>query len=205
VDYRQISSKMALDQDRFDFTAKMPPDTTREQFRLMLQSLLAERFHFKSHMDSRQFPGYELTVSKTGLKVKESSAAAAPAVTSPDDGFPAMPPGRPGMASTHTSLNGYYFTRLRAQQQTMSSLAGFVHPPEDGPVVDKTGLTAKYDFTLEFTQEFPGAPPETRNNPPAIPDIFTALQQQLGLRLTEKKVMLDVVVVDSVDRKPIEN
>ena len=210
VKYFQISSKVPLDQNRFDFVAKLPPATTRQQFRMMLQNLLTERFHLKEHVESREFSAYELTVAKTGLKLKEAVggtfASPQPArQLSADDGFPELPPNRPGMIARHSVSGGYMLTRLRAQQQTISALAEILPSPDEGPIVDKTGLTGKYDFTLEFTRDLPNAEPDSRTEPAGAPDLFSAIQQQLGLQLVRKKIPFDVVVVESIDKRPTEN
>ena len=74
VDYFQISGK-ALEEQRYDLDAKLPPHTTREEFRAMLRNLLVERFHLKAHIEQRQFPGYELILAKTGSKLKQSDGS----------------------------------------------------------------------------------------------------------------------------------
>jgi len=73
VDPFQVSSQTPLTQPRFDLDAKTPPGATKEQFRAMMQNLLAERFHLKLHIESREFPGYELVVSKAGLKLMQAT------------------------------------------------------------------------------------------------------------------------------------
>ncbi len=187
VDYSQVSSRIPLEQNRFDFAARVPAGATREQFREMMQGFLAERFHLRQHIESRAFPGFELTVAKSGAKLKESTAT------------------RASMVAHHSVSGGYLLTRVEAQQQTMQTLVEFLPSPDAGPIIDKTRLAGKYDFTLEFTRDRPGAAPESHNEPPAAPDLFTALQQQLGLQLVRKKIPLDVVVVESVARIPTEN
>lgn len=194
VDYFQISSKAALDQQLFDLSAKVPEGATKEQFRLMLQNLLAERFHLKAHVESRDFPGYELTVAKTGFKPKEPKAL---------DDFPTLPAGRPGLTSRHTSSGGSILIRTRVQQQTMASFASSLQPPDGEPVVDRTGLPGKYDFTFEYAHDIPNAPAGSQRS--LLPDLFSALQQQLGLQLIHKKVPFDVVVVEAIDKLPTEN
>ena len=100
VDYFQVSSKTPIDRETFDLEANVPEENaTREQFRAMLRNLLEERFHLKAHVESREFAAYELVVAKSGLKMKESGAAAPASEDSrrpPDEGFPDLPPGRPG-------------------------------------------------------------------------------------------------------------
>jgi uncharacterized protein (TIGR03435 family) len=194
VEYRQMSSKVPLDKDSFDFDAKMAPGTTRDQMRLMLQAFLAERFHLKHHIETRDFTGYELVVAKGGPKLPAAGSA-------PEhlEGYPDLPLTRPGITSVHTNSNGNLLIRMRGRLRTTAELADWIQPPEDGPVADKTGLPGKYDFALEYGIERAGAPPSD------VPDLFTALQQQLGLQLLRKKIPLEVVVVDSIDKLPTEN
>jgi uncharacterized protein (TIGR03435 family) len=198
VDYFQISSKIPLDQDRFDLVAKLPPSMTRPQLRVMLQKLLVDRFHLRQHVESREFAAYELTVAKTGLKLTAPNGAT-------DGRFPELPPDRPGMVSSHTVSGSFMVTRLSARQQTISALADMLPWPDTGPIVDQTGLTGTYNFTLEFARDLPNAPPESQIGTSPAPDLVTALKQQLGLQLLRKKIPFDVVVVETVDKRPTGN
>ena len=202
VDSIQISSKTPLDQQRFDLVAKVPAGATMREFRAMLRHLLEERFHLKTHMESKQFPAYELVIAKTGLKLRESTGDE-PDKPAHVEGFPDLPQGRPGLASNQRTSGGYILFHLRSQQEPVAVLARMIREPGGPPVVDKTGLTGKYSFTVEYTRPLAGATAGT-DAPPA-PDLFAALQQQLGLQLVAKKLAFDVVVVDSVDKLPTEN
>jgi uncharacterized protein (TIGR03435 family) len=157
----------------YSVTATMPRDTTREQFRLMLQTLLVERFHLVLHHETKPFPGYELTVSPGGAKLKEvtvhedtltpeaiAEIARSTALQKDEKGFPALPPGLPWrFVSPHLGTVGMIRTRFHA------SIAKFLEvlpsmiiqsdqvPPALVPqprVEDRTGLNGVYDFTLEF-------------------------------------------------------
>jgi uncharacterized protein (TIGR03435 family) len=96
-------------------------------------------------------------------------------------------------------------TRLRARQEPFSVLADILHTPGDERVVDKTGVTGKYAFTLECGNEMPGVSRGSDASTPIAASFFTALPQELGLQLIARKLPFDVVVVDSVDRAPVEN
>jgi uncharacterized protein (TIGR03435 family) len=110
------------------------------------------------------------------------------------------------MSANFTAGGGYQLVKVRAQQSTLSALARMVRGPEDPPIVDKTGLTGKYDFTLEYSRDLPSAAATGGPaDPPAAPSLSIALQQQLGLQLVAKKLPFDVMVVDSVDKLPTEN
>jgi uncharacterized protein (TIGR03435 family) len=229
--------------------ATMPPDTTKEQFQKMLQSLLVERFHLAFHHETRNFPGYELVVDKGGPKFKEvtpTGAAKSDADRDPravltgrkgEDGFPVAPGSR---RFSQDRPGGQ--ARWKFQEWTMAEFAVNLAPliaASEGKraatafsvrplprVTDKTGLTGKYTFVLEFYNadmanlNLPalfgrgGAANDTGNGPVpaasdpggAFPNIFVAVQKQLGLRLDKTAdVPLDVIVVDSVDKVPAEN
>jgi uncharacterized protein (TIGR03435 family) len=200
VDSFQVSSRVSLDEPAFDVVANVPAGATKEQFRVMLQNLLAERFALKTHMESRDFPAYELVVAKGGLKMKEAVPGEPPSAPH-GDGWPPLRPDRPDIASGMSGSAGYILIRLRSQLEPISVLAGMLASPGDPPIVDKTGLTGKYSFNLEYTKDSRGPVPDV---PPVAPDLNTALGQ-LGLQIVPKKLPFDVVVVDSFNRLPTEN
>jgi uncharacterized protein (TIGR03435 family) len=205
VQYFQISSKYAVDKDRFDVLVNVRDGATRDQFRQMMQSLLAERFQLKSHIESRNFPAYELFIAKGGFKLKEYGGEPEPRKPPPsEDRFPTLPPG-PGFTANYSSSGAYPLVRMRAQQQPISALTRMLRTPGQEPIVDKTGLNGKYDFTLEYSMDPPGGHPAGDADPPVAPAIFTALQEQLGLQLLPKKLPFDVVVVESFERTPTGN
>jgi uncharacterized protein (TIGR03435 family) len=198
VDRFQVASKTPLDRQRVDLVAKIPAGTTKEQFRVMLQNLLAERFHLKLHAESRDFSAYELGVAKTGVKLTESTNQLTKSTNSAGAD-------RPSMSANFTASGGYQLVKVKAHQSQISALASMVRGPDDPPIVDKTGLTAKYDFTLEYSREIPSASASGPADPPVAPSLSIALQQQLGLQLVARKLPFDVIVVDSVDKLPTEN
>ena len=223
----QISGPGWLDTERYDIVAKMPPGATKEQFALMLQNLLASRFKMTLHHETKNLPLYELVVAKNGPKLKQSvddpnAPPPPPPGTMPamgKDGVPRVPPGGAMM----TGMNGSF--RMGANKQSMSKLAEMLTNQVGSPVVDKTGLTGEYDYTLEFSPEglpgggmpaglgLVGPPPPGAGGPPAAnaagdpnaPSLFTALQQQLGLKLEQKKGPLDLLVIDRAEKAPTEN
>lgn len=230
----QIVGPSWLDTERFDITATMPPNTTKEQFRAMLQNLLAERFKLTIHRDSKELPMYSLTVAKSGPKMKESAAVATskddvdqpppPLPSHPKiggDGFPILPPRPAGSPIATIMMNGR--ARLIAQQNTMQELADRLTGLTNRPVTDATALKAKYDFTLTFTPEGMNGPMGPIPPPPpppsggvngasgagaeaeTLPDIFGAVQAQLGLKLEAKKGAVDMIVIDHIEKTPTEN
>ncbi len=208
VDRFQISSKVALDKNRYDVAAKIQAGATRDQFRRMLKNLLSERFQLQVHVESRPFPAYELTIAKAGLRMKEAAPAIGP-VPEPGgrpeikDGFPALPPGTAGGAERHSFEGAYELVRMAIRKQPMNMIVRLLRTPEGEPIVDHTGLTGEYDFTLEYTKET-SVSRAGNSEPPAVPALPQAVLEQLGLRMTLKKLPFDVVVIDSVNLVPIE-
>jgi uncharacterized protein (TIGR03435 family) len=198
VEYSQVSSKAPLDRDRFDLQAKLPEGASKDDFRAMMRAVLTDRFQMKAHTETKEFPGFELVVAKNGPKLPNQPRSA--------EGFPQIPPGRPGLAATFSMNGGYSLVRVRAQQQTMDAFAmalrRYAGDTPNAFVVNRTGLDGAYDFTLEFTREIRGA---DAAEPATAPSLFTAIQEQLGLRLVSKKVAFPVVVVESFDKVPREN
>jgi uncharacterized protein (TIGR03435 family) len=236
----QISGPGWLDTERYDIVAKLPRGATKEQFMVMLQNLLAERFQLTLHREKKDLPMYALVVGKNGPRMKESADDAAPKDGGPAadgpppppgklpmdrDGFPVMP-GSMGRGATSMALmNGN--ARMTANGQTMARLAEMLSNQLDLPVVDMTGLTGKYDFTLYFAPEGlmrmlggltpppPGAPPpgEGGGGMPmastpdgqSSPNLLSALQEQLGLKLEQRKGPVDLLVIDHLEKAPVEN
>jgi uncharacterized protein (TIGR03435 family) len=160
----QISGPGWLDTERFEINAVMAPETTKEQFKVMLRNLLAERFKLRIHRETKELPTYALLVNKGGPKLKESPLAAAPAEDAPlppppsgppkigPDGFPEFPAAMAGRGGIFTMMMPGR-ARFVAHQQTMQDLANRLTLQMDRPVTDATGLTAKYDFILTFSTE----------------------------------------------------
>jgi uncharacterized protein (TIGR03435 family) len=215
----------------YDIVATMPPDTTLEQCETMLQNLLVERFHMVFHHETQNFPGYDLVVDKGGPKLKEATPAAnpvndAPAATSAglgSDGFPTAPGTRAmGFSSTAHQRRKFQEYTMAGFAASLDLLIGRAQSKSLEPngsaqprVADKTGLAEKkYTFILEYN--CPACAPlsattqigsaSVESEPGGFPDIFGALQKQLGLRLDKATdVPTDVIVIESLDKMPTEN
>jgi uncharacterized protein (TIGR03435 family) len=215
----------------YEVDATMPPDTTKARYQLMMQQLLQERFHLEFHRERRNFPGYELVIAEGGPKLRESmpdpdaAAAEASQLKRNTEGMFILPPG-PQM---FTSL-GWGVIVVQVQQKPIADLVKVMgrminqslgENPNDfaspkARVLDRTGLTATYDFTLRFSCELcqfavtngalAGPPPPPADSPGGQPSIFAAIQKQLGLKLNKvKDVPLDMIVVERVDKSPTAN
>jgi uncharacterized protein (TIGR03435 family) len=181
-----------IDKDKFDVT--FVPDTegtpSNKQWKTMLQKLLADRFQLTFHHDKRELSVYVLTVAKGGPKNLTKS-------DNTGDGFSV--PFRP--------VPGGFTLPIRNAR--MSDFTGFALQGGvlDRPVLDQTGIEGRYDFTLTWAPlgtEFGGGvpPPQPTDNPP--PGLFTAIQEQLGLKLDAVKAPADVMVIDKAE-KPSAN
>jgi uncharacterized protein (TIGR03435 family) len=188
------------DSARFDINAKIVDydavtmkNIAREQRRAMLQALLVSRFHVKVHTEIKTLPVYELVVAKDGLKI---TAHEPPAASEQDHPLPPGSLGRGGM-NTHSS-NGVM--GLTANAVKLENLTNVLSNQLDRNVIDKTGLTGEYDLHLKWTPD--NAPQPIADDAPPL--LFTAIQEQLGLKLQPGKGPVDTLVVDHVDQ-PTEN
>jgi uncharacterized protein (TIGR03435 family) len=190
----------------YEVTATMPPDTTKKQFQAMLQNLLAERFHLVVHHETRNFPAYELVVDNGGPKMKEATHAPDDS-PEPTDPFGIVLHPDAGDLKMKEQTTEDLAKQLEMELVTAQRIETQVMNSPTPRVVDKTGLTGKYTFTLEFSRPGPpGFTPEPGSPGADLPDLFVALRQQLGLRLNKTQgVPVDVIVVDSVDTVPVEN
>ena len=213
----QASGPAWLSSERYDITATIPAGTTKEQTARMLQNLLAERFGLALHHETRDLQGFELTVGKGGSKLKVSSGGQTGASEEPDsppktdsNGFPVL--NAPGLEMMEGVRGKTVVSFLNAKAQPISALTDRLSREFRQPILDKTGLSGNFDFTLEFAPQPPGAagPAPSMEGPPDTsdesgPNLLTAVQQQLGLKLNRAWIAVDVLIVDRANRLPIGN
>jgi uncharacterized protein (TIGR03435 family) len=147
----------------------------------LLKNLLAQRFRLKVHRENRTVSGYEVISAKGGPKLQPAKEGARPKD---------MP------SAFHAQLLP---NEMDAWGISTETFAHILVSPAGKPVIDKTGLTGSYDIKLSY------APPNDPDAASALPDIFTAIQEQLGLKLVPAKVPVDYLVIDHADRVPTEN
>ena len=190
---------------KFDVAAKIPPGSTNEQFRVMMQNLLADRFKLSLHHEMKELPVYNLIVMKNGPKFKPSPQA--PKNPAPDDpkpgasagptmgkdGFPVLPAGYTMAAMGNKA-------RMRNPKMTMDRFVAQMSNQVGKTVIDKTGLNGEYDIEL-FWQYDSGAAADLT----AGPTLTDAVQDQLGLKLESAKGLVDIIVIDHVEKTPSEN
>lgn len=231
----QITGPAWLDNDRFDITARVTEGSTKDDLRLMQQSMLVERFGMKSRLEQKEMPVYDLVLAKGGPKFKESTTTPADPGTPMtfggrggavkidmgSDGFPNLPPGR----TMTMSFNGN--SKHQAVAEDIKQFTDLLAGNLDKPVTDSTGLKGKYDFTLTFAggngrggpgsmmvtmREAPGDHATGGNpleglDPDAMsqPPLQKAIQDQLGLRLEPQKGLSDLLTIDTINKTPTEN
>ena len=178
-----------VDSDHWDIQAKTPgnirPNLNQQMG--MLRDLLRERFKLTFHREQKRMRIYSLTVAKGGPKLKESQVST--------DASPAGPPPLVFVLSPTV-------IRLPARYATMSELASLLQrSPLERPVVDQTGLAGRYDFDLEFApdERLWGGMLERPDNTDK-PDLFKALQEQIGLRLEATTGSVETIVIDTVEQ-----
>ena len=177
-----------FDKDRFDITGQ--PDAegvpNQNQMRIMLQKLLVSRFGLTFHKDTRDLSVYEIVAGKDGPKLTPTAI--------------------------QNNLPGLFFRSinpadLMVRNATMADFAGLMQSAVlDKPVVDHTGISGRYDFELKWTPDqgqfetFGGIKSAPSDAPDAPPDLFTAIQQQTGLKINSTKAPVEVMVIDKVSQ-----
>jgi len=210
---------------RFDIAAKAPDGAPLEQTRAMVRTLLKDRFKLVVHMETRDTPIYALVKARAddqlGPKLKRSTtdcgpvraqrAEATAAAARARGGRVAVPPppgpNDPVVCGMRASGRGGATLTYRAGNTTITALANALRPYVGREVVDRTGLTGEFDFDLQFS-----APPAAGTVDAGIPvapledaaSVFTALQEQLGLKLESTRGPVELMVIDSAE-KPDEN
>ncbi len=177
-DYQILGGPNWMNSAGFDIEARASAGTgepPRDQVLKMIQALLAERFHLGLHGETRQLPVYNLVVGKTGSKLKPAESNAAPART-------------------------LKMGELSTQKMSMATLANLLAFDLKRPVKDETGLHGEFAFTLEWTLGLG----ESDTGQLSRPSLFTAVQEQLGLKLEAAKGPVEILVIDHLE-KPSED
>lgn len=214
----QLNAPEWMRTERFDISVAMAEGTTKEQLAAMWRNLLAARFGVKVRIEKKEFQVDDLVVGPRGHKLKETADPNAAAFTavgnSPFDKDGNL--NGAGLVTMFRMSPAGISAQMRGKAQAMAALANSLSGELGHPVMDKSGLNGRYDFSVDFA---PGdvrlnglVPPGGGNAQAATPvapevgmDLATAVQQQLGLRLEKGKGMLDYVVVEKAEKTPTEN
>jgi uncharacterized protein (TIGR03435 family) len=202
----QISGPEWLTDVSFDIVASVAAGTTKEQVQQMWQHLLAERLKLTVHREAREMPYYALVVNKGGLKMAEVPDDAAsgptasgggggggsrPSAAGGGSGFARATADRDGGTEPPGGRRGY----LRGSKMQITQVLVGLTNHVDRPVIDQTGLTGRYKVDLEWTVDSDGS----------SPGIFSAVQEQLGLKLEPRKGPIDTLVIDHAEKVPTGN
>jgi len=206
-----------MDNDRFDIVAKMEgnpewggPGTGRpDPIQLAMRTLLADRFKLKLHRETRELDVYALVMMKPGtpgpaLKPSPTDCKAMLAAAQRGQGPPPGPP--PATGPVPCSIMGNLGV-IRFDGFPMSQVASMLVGQAGRIVIDRTGLTGNWQFVMTFAQEQRGQAPPGEERPapdPNAPSFFTALQEQLGLKLESTKAPVEVTVIDGIEH-PVED
>lgn len=178
----QVSGPGWMEDERYDIAAKAPGAVPEKELRLMIQGLLAERFKLAFHRQPKDLPVLVLQVAKNGPKFHESK----------DDGdFSIQPTGK---------------ATVTIQRAAVSQLVDLLTQVLRMPILDETGLQGRYDIAVDMTSYIPEHFDHSMGPPPDMAGIvMAALPEQLGLKLESRKTMLDMLMVDHVEKTPTEN
>ena len=190
--FQIIGAPAWIDSERYDIEAKAEDTQGSDQIGPMLQSLIEERFKATIHGETMDLPVYFLTIAKSGSKLKASQCIKR------DPNTPAPP------SQQLPSFCGYYGVgngSLKLTGHRIDDLADALSGILKRKVLDRTGLAGEFDFDLKWTPDIstPSVKQEATTPPDGGPDIFTAIEEQLGLKLESGKAPIDVLVIDHID------
>jgi len=197
--------------DRYAIEARSSGSATKDQMRLMMQSLLAERFKLAAHFETRVFPALGMSLVKpgqTGPKLRPHSEGV-PCEATPATNEPLRPGGNifpPVCDVVMFTIQGGRNAKGGSRNTTLPLMAGALPGMGrlDHAMVDQSGLTGRFDFIIEFTPDRPAGAPDADPAEVSGPTFIQALREQLGLKLESIKALLPLLVIDHVER-PADN
>jgi len=202
--FRIVGGPKWIDEDRFDVVAKVDGTWTPQQMSDMLRALLADRFALVAHRETREMPTYALIVASPNphlrrSEIDQAACDARRAAIQRRELVPPVPPGSTPVCPTGRTVPG----SITAVGWSLETLAATLSPSVGRVIADRSQLAGLFDFDLSWTPDQPirvldDVPPITID--PNGTSIFTALQEQLGLKLESARGPVDVVVIDSVRR-----
>ena len=226
ADYQIVGAPGWIDSERYAITAKVPEGVPQTAMSAMLTNLLKDRFQLATHLETRERPVFEVVVARPdgrlGPNLKPTPAECQAIIAERIAGSKAALAGRGGPTLVPAALPGPNDPlpcgwsrgpagRLEVSGRPLAQIMSMLADLVGRPVIDKTGLTGMYDFTLKYTPEgrvlgpfgpVPGAPPPVVD--PDAPSLSTAVQEQLGLRLESARVPIEVLVIDRIERPTLD-
>lgn len=176
----QVNGPDWIDGQRYEIAAKAGGPATEDQLRLMLQSLLAERFKLELHRQTKEAQAWVLTVARNGPKFKESAEAGEMQLQADQKRF-----------------------EISATRMPISDFIDFLSPILRAPIIDQTGLKGRYDAKIDVMKYIDPTKPMGINE--VITTLTSAIPQALGLDLKERKMPIEFVVIDRAEKTPVEN
>jgi uncharacterized protein (TIGR03435 family) len=180
-DFQLVNLPAGLARERYDVIARSPAGAKKQQTWEMLQALLAERFKLSVHREDREMTVYALVVSRKGLKLEESRQP-------------------PSEADDSVKFGEGHISCIKVP---MSDLALALSGVAKHRVIDRTGVSGKFDVKLDWSPDLAAGPPqdvEAAKTPADGPSLFTAVEDQLGLKLVPEKGQVEVLIVDHLER-----
>ncbi len=199
---------------RFSITAKVPLHTTKQEFNLMLRHLLESRLHLTVRRELQQQTVFDMVVAKGGLKMHPAEAAPAtpteasggenpaPRLIRDANGNQVLPPGIPAVVTGGLAGGAL---QVMARMQDMDQVSRFVQSGVGRKVIDKTGLSGKFDFVMEYLPDKAASSRAAPDEGASAPTFAEAATSQLGLKLQAHKGMVEVLVVESFSKTPVAN
>jgi uncharacterized protein (TIGR03435 family) len=177
-DFEIVGPEWIKADERYDIVAKAEGPVPADKIRLMVQALIVDRFQMKSHKEKKEISCYVLVPGKGAAKLKETALDEQPTISG---------------SSTATTFHN----------QPVSRFTFMLTRRLDRPVLDLTGLKGTYDFTIDLSGVgFGGNPPPAESSGPSV---FTAVQNDLELKLEGRKQPIDILIIDSVQKVPVQN
>jgi len=207
-DFKMSGGPSWIDVDRFDVEATADAAAVGQPINAMLQSLLEERFRLTAHMETRELPIYALIIARTDGKLgsqlrKSGEECVPPTIPAGAPPPPPPPPGSGARGSQCPSIQGPGV--ISGRKTTMGRLADAIAGSVGRVVIDRTGLDGTFDLDLQWLPERVGGPPAegrglTWPGQSDLPSIFTALSEQLGLKLDSRRGPVDVLVIERAEK-----
>jgi uncharacterized protein (TIGR03435 family) len=209
----QVSGGPAwIDSLHYDIEAKPDTPVKQSDWPVMLQALLADRFQVTLHRETKELPIYALVLARKDGKLGPGMVESKEGGCTPFDPSKPPAPSEPGKSQTFCGTMQMSPRRLNAINVPVENIIPMLSRILGRSVIDKTGLTGNFDITMDFTPDEnqlamlapPGVPPPPLPSDSSGPSLFTAVQEQLGLKLESQKGPVEILVIDRVE-KPSEN
>jgi uncharacterized protein (TIGR03435 family) len=204
--FRIVGGPSWFDSERYTIEAEAEGNPVLEDSRLMLRSLLQDRFRLALHRETRELPAYALVPVKSGARLAEAKNGSCKTADESSGPTPPSEPGLPGCGFSQRlrpQNNGAPMMQLQGHSVTTSMIARMIGNILDRAVSDDTGISGSFDISVEYAMDdglLKRVAPDARVSDNTAPSLFTALQEQVGLKLESRRVPVEVLVIDHAER-----